>query len=93
MEPPMSRPKLSFTEHPASVGESYLEHMGVAFSFGARMIGAGLACLAHGVFPFLFTRTGSRAVAELHERMVTNRARQKASDGARGGEPQAAQRG
>ncbi|WP_349369615.1 DUF6356 family protein [Salinarimonas sp.] len=93
----MSRPKLSFTDHPASVGESYLEHMGVAFSFGVRMIGAGLACLAHGIFPFLFTKTGSRAVAALHERMVTNRARHgarhAADDGARGGEPHAARRG
>ncbi|MGP9822335.1 DUF6356 family protein [Salinarimonas sp. NSM] len=67
--------RLSFTDHPASVGETYLEHMGVAFSFGGRMLLAGLACLAHGVFPFLFTKTGSRAVTELHERMVANRVR------------------
>ncbi len=26
-----------FTEHPESVGESYTEHMGTAFGFGARM--------------------------------------------------------
>jgi hypothetical protein len=77
----MTRPKLSFTEHPASVGESYLEHMGVAFSFGGRMILAGLACLVHGLFPFLFTRTGSRAIAELHERMVANRVRHGAREG------------
>ncbi|MGJ3261597.1 MAG: DUF6356 family protein [Salinarimonas sp.] len=67
--------RLSFTDHPASVGESYLEHMGVAFSFGGRMLVAGLACLAHGVFPFLFTKTGSRTVVELHDRMVANRVR------------------
>lgn len=64
-----------FTEHPDSVGESYGEHMGVAFSFGTKMIGAGFACLMHGLFPFLFTTTGSRAVSELHERMVANRRR------------------
>ena len=34
----MPRRVPSFTEHPASVGESYLEHMGVAFSFGGRML-------------------------------------------------------
>ncbi|WP_029032175.1 DUF6356 family protein [Salinarimonas rosea] len=67
--------RLSFTDHPASVGETYLEHMGVAFSFGGRLLVAGLACLAHGVFPFLFTKTGSRTVGELHERMVANRVR------------------
>jgi hypothetical protein len=37
------------------------------------MIGAGLACLIHGVLPFLFVRTGSAAINTLHTRMVTNR--------------------
>lgn len=64
-----------FTEHPESVGESYFEHMGVAFSFGSKMLGAGCACVLHGLFPFMFTTTGSRAVSQLHERMVTNRRR------------------
>ena len=63
----------AFTEHPASVGESYGEHMGQAVCFGTRMIFAGLACLVHAVLPFLFVRTGSRAIAELNERMVVNR--------------------
>ena len=34
---------LSFTRHPKSVGESYGEHMGVAWSFGFTLLGAGLA--------------------------------------------------
>jgi len=63
-----------FTEHPASVGESYGEHMGQALYFGCRMFFAGLACLIHGVLPFLFVRTGSRAIAELNERMISRRA-------------------
>jgi hypothetical protein len=58
-----------FTQHPASVGESYSEHMGQAVCFGSRMVLAGLACLLHGVLPFLFVRTGSRTIAELNERM------------------------
>jgi hypothetical protein len=37
------------------------------------MVLAGVACILHGLLPFLFVRTGSRAVAELHERMVINR--------------------
>lgn len=65
-----------FTEHPRSVGETYLEHMGMAGGFGARMILGGLACLVHGLLPFLFTKTGSRAITELHGRMVTNRTKQ-----------------
>jgi Family of unknown function (DUF6356) len=63
----------AFTEHPASVGESYVEHLLRALGFGARMVFAGLACLVHGVLPFLFVRTGSRTIAELNERMVVNR--------------------
>lgn len=62
-----------FTEHPASVGETYGEHLVMATGFGARMILGGLACLLHGIFPFLFVKTGSAQIATLHERMVRNR--------------------
>ncbi len=62
-----------FTDHPASVGESYREHFAHASGFGLRMILGGLACILHGLLPFLFVRTGSKQVRVLHERMVTNR--------------------
>ena len=65
-----------FKDHPASVGESYVQHMGSAFGFAARLFGAAVACLLHGVFPFLFTRTGSTAVKRLHEDMTAARQRQ-----------------
>ena len=65
--------KRVFTEHPASVGESYTQHMGMAFGFGGKMVFAGLACLLHGIFPFLFTRTGRNCIEDLHYRMVTHR--------------------
>jgi hypothetical protein len=64
-----------FTEHPASVHETYGEHMVVAGGFGVRMIVGGLACLVHALLPFLFERTASRVIAALNERMVTNRVR------------------
>jgi hypothetical protein len=63
----------SFREHPATVGETYVEHFGVATSFGFTLIKAGLACLVHAVFPFLFTTTGRGAIEDLHRRMVTHR--------------------
>ncbi|WP_269715592.1 DUF6356 family protein [Caulobacter sp. NIBR2454] len=59
----------SFTRHPAQVGETYGGHMRTAFGFGFTMIGAGLACVLHGLFPFLFVRTGSQCVERLHARM------------------------
>jgi hypothetical protein len=70
-----------FTEHPASVGESYGEHMGQAVCFGTRMVFAGLACLVHGVLPFLFVRTGSRTIAELNDRMSRRRPLQPIATG------------
>lgn len=62
-----------FTQHPASVGESYLEHLTAAGGFALRMIGGGLACLAHALLPFAFTHTGSNCVVELHGRMTARR--------------------
>ena len=62
-----------FTEHPASVEESYGEHMANASYFGVRMLGAGLACLVHAVFPFLFVTTGSDTIRGLHGRMSARR--------------------
>jgi hypothetical protein len=65
----------AFTRHPRSVGEGYWEHMGAALSFAGHLLLAGLACLVHGVLPFLLVGTGSRMVSQLHDRMVANRIR------------------
>ena len=62
-----------FTEHPASVDETYGQHLVHASGFGIRMILGGFACLLHGIFPFLFVKTGSQQIATLHNRMVVNR--------------------
>ena len=70
-----------FTEHPASVGESYAEHLKAASGFGVAMIASGLACLIHGLVPALFARTGSQTVERLHDQMITNR-RSKSSSSA-----------
>ena len=67
------QPARIFTDHPASVGESYGEHLVTAAGFGLRMIVAGGACLVHAVLPFLFVKTGSAQITVLHDRMVANR--------------------
>ncbi len=72
--------KRAFTEHPASVGESYFQHMGMAFSFSAKMLGAGVCCFFHGLFPFLFVKTGSQCIADLHDGMVANRDRRECAE-------------
>lgn len=67
--------KALFVDHPGSVGESYSEHLIHAAGFSGRLLLAGIACLIHALLPFLFVKTGSRAVHQLYDRMVLNRAR------------------
>jgi hypothetical protein len=67
-----------FRDHPASVNETYLEHMAVAASFGWAMLKASGACFLHALVPGLCERTGSRIITQLHGRMVTNRLRNPA---------------
>lgn len=62
-----------FTAHPQSVGETYAQHAAMASGFGIRLLLAGLACLVHAVFPFLFVKTGSGMIADLYQRMVAHR--------------------
>lgn len=62
-----------FTEHPASVDETYGEHMVMALSFAWPLFKAAAAALIHAFLPFLFVTTGSETIAALHDRMVTNR--------------------
>ena len=62
-----------FTEHPATVGESYFEHMGSAISFATAMFTASLACFLHAFLPFLFKTRGRDTIRNLYTRMVTHR--------------------
>lgn len=64
-----------FEDHPASVGETYWQHLASAWSFSWRMAVASLACLIHALLPFLFTKYGSETITQLHDRMVINRHR------------------
>lgn len=64
-----------FTDHPATVDETYGQHFRAALGFSLRMIGGGLACLVHAFVPGAFKSTGSDLIRELHERMVTSRRR------------------
>lgn len=62
-----------FTEHPASVGETYLQHLRAAGWFGVRMLVGGSACLVHALFPFLCVHTGGDCVAELNSKIMARR--------------------
>ena len=68
-----------FTEHPASVGETYGEHLTMAAGFSLRMVLGAVACLVHALLPFLFVKTGSAIITDLHGRMVTHRDRRRSA--------------
>lgn len=57
-----------FTDHPASVEETYFGHMAFAGWFASRLFLAGGAALVHAFLPFLFETTASRIVRQLCER-------------------------
>jgi hypothetical protein len=58
-----------FTEHPTTVGETYGQHWRFASGTGLTLIGAGCACLIHGLLPFLCVTTGSRTIRSLAARL------------------------
>ena len=58
-----------FTDHPASVGESYGHHLRVAGGFGLAMLAGAAACFVHALVPALFPRTGSGTIKRLHARL------------------------
>ncbi len=62
-----------FTDHPASLGESYAEHCGVAARFGWRLTRGGLGCMIHAVLPFVCKTSGSDTVRDLHAELVAKR--------------------
>ena len=59
-----------FTDHPAAVGETYLEHMRHAAGFARTMAKATVACTIHAIVPSMCERTASTAICELHERIT-----------------------
>ena len=63
-----------FNDHPASVGETYGEHFGVAARFGWRLTRGGVGCMVHAVLPFVCKTSGSDTVRDLHAELVAKRA-------------------
>lgn len=62
-----------FLDHPRTVGETYVEHMRVAGSFGLAMIAGGAKALVHAVLPTAYETAGSDTIRRLHTIMVEKR--------------------
>lgn len=54
-----------FTGHPASVGETYTEHFGVAIRYSGKMFAAAFCALVHAFLPFMFEKTASGIVRKM----------------------------
>jgi hypothetical protein len=58
-----------FTEHPASVGETYLGHFRVAAHFSRCLAKAAGAAAVHAVVPSMCETTASECIRELYAEM------------------------
>ena len=63
-----------FAEHPQSLGMSWAGHGIGAVAIGAKLIGAGVACLVHAVVPGWFTQTAGKTVTSMYDHMTKRRA-------------------
>ena len=63
-----------FVEHPRSLGMSWAGHGVGAVVIGAKLLGAGLACLVHAIIPGFFTQTAGKTVTEMYDHMAKRRA-------------------
>lgn len=68
-----------FLDHPASVGESYVEHFRVASGFGTAMIIGGIGAVVHAFLPFVCKTRGSDTINTLHARLVAKREAKRAA--------------
>jgi hypothetical protein len=81
--------KSMFMAHPEALNESYGQHMGHAMSYAGRLFVAAFCAFVHGLFPFLFEKTASNAIREMHGEMTARGATRPvdAPEGRSGAEP------
>jgi hypothetical protein len=58
-----------FTAHPASVDETFFQHMAFAMTFCFWLFAAAFAALIHAFLPFMFEKTGSKIITRLYNRI------------------------
>ena len=73
--------KRLFTDHPASVEESYGEHFLVATGFALAMLWGGFRVFIHAFVPGFFITAGSERIKRLNEIMVVQRNKKRDANG------------
>ncbi len=59
-----------FTDHPATVNETFLQHMKFALGFSFWLGAASMAALVHAFIPALCETTASRILKRHHARIM-----------------------
>lgn len=57
-----------FKEHPNSINESYSKHLFFAVKTGGKVLAIGIACILHGLFPFVLTDFASKRIIAMSEK-------------------------
>lgn len=70
-----------FTEHPATVGETYGQHFFASTGFGLALLRAAFYCGVHAILPFVFEKAGSESITRIYDRMVAERGRREKDRG------------
>ncbi|WP_375254041.1 DUF6356 family protein [Yoonia sp.] len=69
-EPRKSTFSALFLDHPATVDETYFQHMRFAFSFAFWLGVAAIGALVHAFIPALCETTASRILKRLNDRIA-----------------------
>ena len=56
-----------FSNHPNSVGETYLQHLFKAFNFGYKLTVMSIQAFIHGILPWCFEHTVSDKIKKLND--------------------------
>lgn len=56
--------------HPASVNETYWQHMGFAMRMSFRLFRASAAALVHAILPAFCETTASREITAMHNKIT-----------------------
>ena len=62
-----------FTEHPESVGETYIQHFSVAIRFSLKLFISSIAALIHAFIPALFKKTASTLIKNMYREMTSRK--------------------
>lgn len=67
LKPVLDMAHKAFTEHPASAGETYWQHLMFTLGMGSRLVFAGAVIIIHGILPFTLTYTGSNQLKKCNK--------------------------